>query len=91
MTQSKKLWGGRFEKATNSAVEAFTESISFDYRLAADVLAHGDGKRGVHAGVSLRTQNLGQAHHLAFRVGQLQAHVVLAGDGFHHADADQRK
>ncbi len=34
MTQSKKLWGGRFEKATNSAVEAFTESISFDYRLA---------------------------------------------------------
>jgi len=26
----KKLWGGRFEKATHSLVEEFTESISFD-------------------------------------------------------------
>ena len=28
--KKKKLWGGRFEKATDSLVEEFTESISFD-------------------------------------------------------------
>ncbi len=32
-TQSKKLWGGRFEGATAASVEAFTESISYDRRL----------------------------------------------------------
>jgi len=30
---SKKLWGGRFEKGTDEAVERFTESLSFDRRL----------------------------------------------------------
>lgn len=30
---TKKLWGGRFSKSTDKAVEAFTESISFDSRL----------------------------------------------------------
>ena len=29
----KKTWGGRFQKATDPQVEAFTESISFDHRL----------------------------------------------------------
>jgi argininosuccinate lyase len=29
----KKTWGGRFQKPTDSQVEAFTESISFDHRL----------------------------------------------------------
>ena len=29
-----KLWGGRFEQDTDAAVEAFTESVSFDARLA---------------------------------------------------------
>lgn len=28
-----KLWGGRFAEATDAAVEAFTESVSFDARL----------------------------------------------------------
>ena len=32
---SKKLWGGRFSKSTDKAVEAFTESISYDSRLIA--------------------------------------------------------
>ncbi len=32
---AKKLWGGRFSKDTDRAVEAFTESISFDCRLIA--------------------------------------------------------
>ena len=31
---SKKPWGGRFLQDTNTLVEAFTESISFDYRLS---------------------------------------------------------
>ena len=31
---AKKLWGGRFQKQTNPLVEKFTESISFDKRLA---------------------------------------------------------
>ncbi len=30
----KKLWGGRFKEKTSKAVETFTESISFDKRLA---------------------------------------------------------
>jgi argininosuccinate lyase len=30
----KKTWGGRFKKSTDPQVEAFTESISFDHRLA---------------------------------------------------------
>ncbi len=32
-SDSKKLWGGRFSGPTAPAVEEFTESISFDYRL----------------------------------------------------------
>jgi argininosuccinate lyase len=31
---SKKLWGGRFEKATDPLVEEFTRSIQYDYKLA---------------------------------------------------------
>lgn len=33
MSGSKKLWGGRFEGATASSVEAFTASIQYDSRL----------------------------------------------------------
>jgi argininosuccinate lyase len=32
--QSRKPWGGRFSERTAPAVEAFTESVSFDHRLA---------------------------------------------------------
>jgi len=32
---AEKAWGGRFSGETDSRVEAFTESISFDHRLAA--------------------------------------------------------
>jgi len=31
---AKKLWGGRFAKATDKMVEIFTESISYDHKLA---------------------------------------------------------
>ncbi|WP_185954254.1 argininosuccinate lyase [Balnearium lithotrophicum] len=30
----EKLWGGRFKESTNELVEAFTESVSYDKRLA---------------------------------------------------------
>ncbi len=33
VTSSKKLWGGRFAEATAASVEAYTESISYDWRL----------------------------------------------------------
>ncbi len=48
-----KLWGGRFEGKTDTLVEAFTESISFDARLApydiAGSLAHAEmlGAQGI--------------------------------------------
>ncbi|MDP6483719.1 MAG: hypothetical protein QGH70_07725, partial [Nitrospinota bacterium] len=32
--ESRKPWGGRFLERTAPAVEAFTESVSFDHRLA---------------------------------------------------------
>lgn len=31
---AKKLWGGRFDKETDSLVEKFTQSIEFDHKLA---------------------------------------------------------
>jgi argininosuccinate lyase len=38
-TKPYKLWGGRFEKAAGKTLEAFSHSLSFDYRLAqADLL-----------------------------------------------------
>ena len=30
----RKPWGGRFSSSVNNFVEGFTESVSFDYRLA---------------------------------------------------------
>ena len=39
-TNTNKPWGGRFQGGTDARVEAFTESVSFDYRLAPyDILA----------------------------------------------------
>lgn len=34
-----KLWGGRFSKGTDKAVEDFTSSISFDNRMYAEDIA----------------------------------------------------
>jgi argininosuccinate lyase len=40
ISMTKKTWGGRFTGGTDNRVEAFTESISFDHRLAKhDILA----------------------------------------------------
>ncbi|MFH1538254.1 MAG: argininosuccinate lyase [bacterium] len=34
MSKARKPWGGRFSRPTRKSVEQFTESVSFDYRLA---------------------------------------------------------
>jgi len=52
-SQSHKTWGGRFTGATDAQVEAFTESISFDQRLAPfDIQAsHAHAKMLAHVGL----------------------------------------
>ncbi|WP_022661591.1 argininosuccinate lyase [Paucidesulfovibrio longus] len=35
----KKLWGGRFKEGTSASVEAYTESVSFDWRLYREDIA----------------------------------------------------
>ena len=59
------------------------------HRVAGDVLAQRHGQHRMAGMVGLRAEDFRQLDHLAARVGQLQAHQVLARDGFHHADADQ--
>ncbi|MNS92082.1 hypothetical protein D3C72_1262020 [compost metagenome] len=54
-----------------------------------NVLAQRHGHHRMAGVIGLRPQDLGQAHHLAARVGQFKAHQVLARNGFHHPDADQ--
>jgi len=39
MNKNKKAWGGRFSKPTNTEVERFTESVSFDWRLYREDIA----------------------------------------------------
>ena len=59
------------------------------HRIAGDVLAQRHRHHRVAGVVGLRTQDFRQLDHLAARVGQFQAHQVLAGYGFHHPYADQ--
>ncbi|MNQ66978.1 hypothetical protein D3C85_814820 [compost metagenome] len=58
-------------------------------RVTGNVLAQRHGHHRMAGVIGLRPQDLGQAHHLAARVGQFKAHQVLARNGFHHPDADQ--
>lgn len=69
---SKKLWGGRFEKATNPLVEEFTKSIHYDYKLAKyDILGS-----IVHVGI------LGSARYLKPKeVSKMQAALLKIGNG----------
>ncbi len=62
-----------------------------DYRMAADILAQGDGQGRRHVGISLRTENFRQPHHLPLGIGHFQAHAGLAGNGFDHAYAHHRQ
>ncbi len=61
------------------------------HRLAGDVLAQRHGQLRRALVVDLRAEDLRQAHRLALRVRQLQAHEILAGNRLHHADGDQRQ
>ena len=60
-------------------------------RIAGDVLAQRQRERRMHRVVGLGAEDLRQAHHLAVRVGNLEAHAGLAGDGLHHADRHHRQ
>ena len=57
-----------------------------DDGLAGDVLPQRERELGGRFGERGRIENFAQAYHLAFRIGQFQAHAGFAGDGFHHAD-----
>ena len=54
---SDKAWGGRFSEPTNEKVELFTESISFDARLAQVDVQGSKAHAGMLATVGLLTEN----------------------------------
>ena len=62
-----------------------------DHGIADDVLAQAHGQHALGIVVDLGAQHFGQTDGLALGVGQLQRHVVLAGNGFHHAHRHQRQ
>ncbi|MFP6766057.1 MAG: lyase family protein, partial [Planctomycetaceae bacterium] len=52
-----KAWGGRFQEATDQRVEAFTESISFDSRLADCDITGSQAHARMLAGVNLISES----------------------------------
>ena len=56
-TVSRKTWGGRFNSPTDSRVEAFTESISFDQRLYRHDIAASQAHARMLAEVGLLTED----------------------------------
>ena len=54
---AEKPWGGRFDGETDPRVEAFTESISFDHRLAAVDVRGSQAHARMLASVGLLTEN----------------------------------
>ena len=56
-----KAWGGRFDGATDPRVEAFTESISFDQRLAAVDVRGSQAHARMLADVGLLSTDEGEA------------------------------
>ena len=86
--KNHRIEGDRFPRtgrASDQQVRHFCE-IS-DHRVAGDVLAEGECERRVQLMVSPRAHDLGKAHDLAMRVGNLQAHAGLTRDRLDHADA----
>ena len=59
--------------------------------MAGDVLAQRQRDRRSAVGIHLRAEDLGQAHRLTARIGQLQPHQVLARDGLDHPQRHQRQ
>ncbi len=82
----------RFTRAGRSGHQQMRHARQIDHhRVAADVLAQGQGDRRTGLVVILGHEDLGQADHLAMLVGDLQADDRFAGDDFHHAHADGRQ
>ena len=69
---SKKLWGGRFTKPTDSSVEEFTKSIHYDYKLAKyDIL-----------GSIVHVEILGKAGYLTYdEVLKIQSALIKISNG----------
>src|SRR5881275_1847015 len=58
--ENQKTWGGRFAGGTDARVEAFTESISFDQRLARQDIAASQAHARMLAHVGLLTADEAQ-------------------------------
>ncbi len=60
---TSKLWGGRFSEATDSFVQRFTASVSFDQRMAAEDIAGSRAHADMLCAVGvLRPQELSEIH-----------------------------
>ena len=91
---TSKLWGGRFSEATDSFVQRFTASVSFDQRLAEvsqpDVIDHHAGRQRVlGAGDRVLDRSPGLR---PVSSGPLQRHAVRGsrvGDLCHQRQSDR--
>lgn len=75
---SDKPWGGRFKERTSGAVEAYTESISFDRELYAQDIA---GSKA-HAGMLGRQGVISQTEAETLRAGLDQVLAEIEADTF---------
>ena len=73
---SQKTWGGRFTTGTDSRVEAFTESISFDRRLYRHDIVGSQAHACMLAEVGLLTA--GEAEQIVAALRRLQ--YAVAGE-----------
>lgn len=81
----KTLWHGRFEEGPDEALMAFTESLSFDKRLATDDIA---GSRG-HATMLERVGIINADELAAILAGLDQVEAELADDTFVFVPSDE--
>ena len=75
---TSKLWGGRFSEATDSFVQRFTASVSFDQRMAAQDI---DGSLA-HARMLTDIGVLNQQEHQAISDGLEQIRAEIEGGDF---------
>ena len=86
---AKKPWGGRFEGATDPRVEQFTESVSFDYRLASVDVRGSQAHARMLAKVGLITEE--EAEQIArTSQGQLQSSLEMVKAINHIRDVARR-
>ncbi|MGH9471397.1 MAG: argininosuccinate lyase [Terriglobales bacterium] len=73
-----KLWGGRFREPTAAAMERFSQSLTFDWRLAAAEIA---GTRAhVHALEQAQVLSAAEAAALTAALGQLERELPAPAD-----------